>query len=398
LGRGHTHVKLLQYLVERAARGEAPKEFDISVDVFGKTAGSEAHDAQTRVHIFKLRARLDAYYRAAGRADTYRLEIPKGTYHVVAVAQTALGPQSAPSPPERAAAARPSWIGYIAAALLASLLLNAYFWLSTPAPQPDRQILKSAAWAGLGAASRPLLIVVGDHFFFGENGTHLRVRDIAINSVEELRASGALASKPDLVFETLTYLPKSSVFALQTVLPLANAASDNVSLKLVSELRPEDLRDHDVIYIGFVRAMGILREYYFARSNFAADQPLFVSLTNSATGAVYERSGPGPQHNTDYGLVAAFTGPAGNRMLVIAGIGDVGVSAAARALATRSGFEMLAQPLQTLATTPTEVEVLIEAVGHSRTDLGLNVVGAYPFGPHNVAPGDADDVLSSAAR
>jgi hypothetical protein len=302
-------------------------------------------------------------------------------------------------PAERVPVASRPWLGYMAAAILAALVVNAFLLLSTPRPEPARQILDSSAWAGLGVEARPLLIVLGDHFFFGEQGAHLRVRDVAINSVEELRASGALATKPDLVFETLTYLPKSSVFALQTILPLANAASDNVGIKLVSELRPEDIRDHDVIYIGFVRAMGILRDYYFARSNFAPDQPLFMTLQHSATGNVYERSGPGPQHNTDYGLVAAFVGPAGNRILVIAGIGDVGVSAAVRAIGTRSGLKLLDPALRSLPrTTSTEIEVLIEAVGHSRTDLGIHVVGAYPFGPHDAAPREASGVSSSIAR
>ena len=85
LGRGHTYTKLLSYLADRAARGEVPKEFDISVDVFGKSTSSvDAADAQTRVHVYKLRARLDAFYAGAGKAEPFRLEIPKGTYQLVA--------------------------------------------------------------------------------------------------------------------------------------------------------------------------------------------------------------------------------------------------------------------------------------------------------------------------
>ena len=79
--------KLLTYLVDRTIRGEVPKEFDISVDVFGKAKGDiDAPDAQTRVHIYKLRARLDSYYGGAGKHDPLRLDIPKGTYHLSAVA------------------------------------------------------------------------------------------------------------------------------------------------------------------------------------------------------------------------------------------------------------------------------------------------------------------------
>ena len=68
LGRGHTYPQLLAYLVDRALRGEIPKEFDISVDVFGKAgASTEAPDTQTRVHIYKLRSRLELFMLAPAR-------------------------------------------------------------------------------------------------------------------------------------------------------------------------------------------------------------------------------------------------------------------------------------------------------------------------------------------
>ena len=87
LGRGHVYPKLLTYLADCTIRGDVPKEFDITVDVFGKAKGDvDAPDAQTRVHIYKLRARLDTYYAGAGKNDAVRLEIPKGTYHLCAVA------------------------------------------------------------------------------------------------------------------------------------------------------------------------------------------------------------------------------------------------------------------------------------------------------------------------
>ena len=101
LGRGHIYPKLLSYLADRTMRGEVPKEFDISVDVFGKAKGDiDAPDAQTRVHIYKLRARLDAYYAGAGKHESLRLEIPKGAYHLCAVANetTAAPPSPAVSP------------------------------------------------------------------------------------------------------------------------------------------------------------------------------------------------------------------------------------------------------------------------------------------------------------
>ena len=255
-------------------------------------------------------------------------------------------------------------------------------------------------WQGLGEGGRPVLIAVGDHFFFGENSTRVRIRDVAINSEAELRASTSYGAKPGLIFETLSYLPRSTVFALQTLLPDAGAAPPEVTLKLVSEVTPEDLHSHDVIYIGFVRAMGILRDYYLTRSTFAAEAPLFMSLTNSHTGEVFTRSGPGPQHNMDYGLFARLKGPAGNQIVVLAGIGDVGVSAVVRAMHSNSGREASETLLDTAGIGGAQdFELLIEAEGHSRTDLDFAILGAYPLRASGVsaAPPVAEPPAATAA-
>jgi hypothetical protein len=369
---------LLTYLAERAIRGEVPKEFDISVDVFGKaSATDESPDAQTRVHIYKLRARLDSYYAGAGRTDSLRLEIPKGTYHLVAVGNNAgvAGAQAVAAPVafHRRAATR-----YAASALLIGSLLVNVVTFSGYLRRDEEPVLEDSVWAGLGAGARPILIVVGDHFFFSADGSRVRTRDVAINSQEDLRASEEYGPSTGLVFETLSYLPKSTAFALQTILPRATSSGRDVHMKLVSELTPEDLRDNDVIYVGFVRAMALLRDFYFTRSNFNAEPPLFMGLADLATGEVFTRSGPGPQHNRDYGALARFVGPAGNQILIFAGIGDVGVSAVVRSSSSRESLEHIEALLREQRLDASKgFEILIEADGHSRTDLGFRVLGAY---------------------
>lgn len=373
LGRGHVYPKLLSYLADRAIRGETPKEFDISVDVFGKAKTNDAAgDAQTRVHMHKLRARLDAYYAGAGRHDPHRLDIPKGTYHLFAVASE--------RPSAVADARRSPMLRYAILGLLltlgASLAANVAL-LATRTPHPERVVLGSDVWSGFAASDRPLLIAVGDHFFFGTRNPPVRMRDVRINSKEELQAAAEYAANPSLVFDALSYLPKSAVFALQTLLPNAAASGKTVGLKLVSELTAEDLRDHDIVYVGFVRAMAILRDYYFSKSNFIAEPPLFMSLKRK-DGDVFARSGPVPQHNRDYGIVARFRGPSGNQILVLAGIGDVGVLSAVHSAGTAGGIEQVEAVLRSASVDPAAgFEVLVEADGHGRTDLGFRVIDAH---------------------
>jgi hypothetical protein len=242
---------------------------------------------------------------------------------------------------------------------------------------------------------------VGDHFFFGDSISHRRTRDVRINSRDELRASEEYASHPDLVFETLSYMPKSTVFALQTLLPHLNASGKTVSIKLLSELTAEDVRDHDLVYVGFVRAMATWREYFFGKSNFTVEPPLFMSFARK-DGEVFMRSGPVPQHNRDYGIVARFTGATGNEIVVLTGIGDVGVLAAVRVAGTELGIKQVEAELgASEVDVGAGFEVLIEADGHSRMDLGTRVVGAYALGASSAAPPVtrvADKALDPPAR
>ena len=378
LGRGHVYPKLLTYLADCTIRGEVPKEFDITVDVFGKAKGDvDAPDAQTRVHIYKLRARLDAYYAGAGKNEAVRLEIPKGTYHLCAVANETAAVSVAAAAPRRPVARYA--IAGMAIALVLSVGANLAL-LASRAPPAERLVENNHVWSGLNATTRPILIVVGDHFFFGESGSHVRTRDIKINSEDELHAAAEYASNPSLVYETLSYLPKSTVFALHTLLPHATALGKSVSVKLISELTAEDLRDYDLIYVGFVRAMATWREYFLARSNFTVEPPLFMSFARK-DGEVFMRSGPVPQLNRDYGIVARFAGPTGNQILVLTGIGDVGVLAAVRSAGTAAGIDEVETLMRSAEIDAADgFEVLVEADGHSRTDLGVRVVGAYALG------------------
>jgi hypothetical protein len=92
--------RFLRYIVENALGGEPGrlKESVIGLDVFRR--GSE-YDPKSnpivRVEARRLRARLDAYYEAAGAADAVKIVLPKGGYAPIFEAIT---PAVEPPPPE----------------------------------------------------------------------------------------------------------------------------------------------------------------------------------------------------------------------------------------------------------------------------------------------------------
>ena len=75
--------KLLSFLVERTARGQADeiKEYTLGTEVLGR---SESFDPRTdpivRAEASRLRQRLELYYATEGRAAPLMIRLPKGSY------------------------------------------------------------------------------------------------------------------------------------------------------------------------------------------------------------------------------------------------------------------------------------------------------------------------------
>jgi adenylate cyclase len=99
----------LRFVVEQtlAGQGDRLKGYTIAVEVFGRPADFDAQtDPLVRVEAGRLRRRLIEYYADEGRDDPVRLELPRGSYSVVASYKTAKPADSA-VPADASAAAAP---------------------------------------------------------------------------------------------------------------------------------------------------------------------------------------------------------------------------------------------------------------------------------------------------
>ncbi|HET8636732.1 MAG TPA: hypothetical protein VFL96_07775, partial [Acidobacteriaceae bacterium] len=74
----------LRYVVEKSILGPVPKEYEIAVDVFERSADYDpAVDATVRVEASRLRGRLREYYATQGKHDPILIDLPKGGYSAV---------------------------------------------------------------------------------------------------------------------------------------------------------------------------------------------------------------------------------------------------------------------------------------------------------------------------
>lgn len=393
LGAAGTLLQLFEFLLT-ASREGSPKEIDIATTVFGKPdTANLSQDATVRVYIHRLRRKLDDYYGAAGGSN--RLDIPRGSYRLCVVPQaTDAAPVLATSDMPLLVDAKPSAIwrrGRFAAALAALVAANLLVWqLAWPRSSTPRidAARASAPWAKMLANGRPVAIVVGDYYIFGEidrkHGIDRLIRDYGINSRDDLDQK--LMLHPQLrqsyVDLNLTYLPSGTAQVLRDLLPIiahSDAERARTRVILASNLTPATLKIANIVYVGYFSGMGaLLRSPVFAGSRFAVGST-WDELIDEKTGRHYHSDQGGPDQTgtvtQDFSYVSSFAGNDGNRFIVVAGTRDAALMQAAE-MATNANALSLQR---TRSGNADAYEALYEVEGLDRVNMANKLVVAGPL-------------------
>lgn len=386
LGRSVTVLRLFDYLAARATDEASPKETEVAEAVFGRTVGFDiSQDSTVRVYVHRLRKKLDDYYAGPGRGEPVRLSIPKGEYRLAAVPRDEEPETSGPAA-RVAQAAKPWLLGAVAALLAANLVLGG-LWFFNGSDNGYSAVRRSPAWSQLLSGERPITLVVGDYYIFGEADEHAEVtrliREYNINSSNDL--SNYLMNNPTLVGKytdlDLYYLPVSIASAMRNLMPVlapTPQARERIRVVSASQLTPDMLRRNNIVYVGYISGLGLLREPVFAGSRFRVGET-YDELIDQKTSKSYvsQEGGPDPGSETrrDYGYFSVFTGPDGNTLVIIAGTRDVAVMQTAEAVTTAASMKaMAAKAGKTKA-----FEALYEVEGLNRTNLGGRLTLVSPL-------------------
>ncbi len=409
LGASGRLVELFDFLVVSSSNGRSPKEAEIALAVFGK-ADTEAlrDDPVARVYIHRLRKRLDDFYLRNGTPSGARLDIPKGDYRIVCISPDAApatdtdaettAETTAPAPASR----RWTW-GLAAAALVVLVAGNIAAWAMLGGGKGnDAAIENTALWRPLAEGKRPLTIVVGDYYMFGEYEDRVTlkrlIRDFAINSKEDLVQSQSRAPDGFDRFSdvALQYLPASTAYALADIAPLLNEDRD-IRVVLASSLEPGRMKTDDIIYVGLLSGLGPLREPVFSRSLFQFGAS-YDQLIDNKTGKSYVSeaflAAPSDQMYRDYGFFASFQGPAGNRIAILSGTRDTAVMGVAEALTQPGRLRRVEQSIGGKQ----DFEALFEVKGQKHVNLEAQVLASYPLDSAAIWSGAPANIASFPAE
>lgn len=325
LGKSRRMIRLFEFLLERSLTATATKEIEIARVVFGRTSDADlAVDATVRVHVHRLRKKLEA---APADERGERLVLPRGEYRLVVVV-----PDEAGGRLDHSQRSVLDWRCLAGAALL--LVLNAAGWLWWTAASAHDPGTHSILWRGLADSPAPVLIVSGDFYVFGERGADgavmRMIADPGIVSSEALdRFKQSEPQGQRYVDMNAYHLPNSLAPALAAVAPIvALTRPGNASLiksVTTSRFTNEMLSNHDIVYVGLLDTLGDLQEPFFDISGFSLSAS-GDTLVDKASGERFQADWDEPSMQgimrRDYAYLARFPGPAGNHVVVVAGVMD----------------------------------------------------------------------------
>lgn len=335
-GRSAIQLALFDLLVQRSSDRRSPKEIEIAIALFGNVDTLDAgSNSGVRVYIHRLRKRIDEYYQ--GKAGP-RLVISKGEYRIVLERddQPAL-PDTWRSRLYRLSSINPALS--FALLLFACATLALAGWSMRSSPQRSTGLAAAGqALLGVGANLSDPLIAVGDSMLLAETEDQRIVQRMILNPAIRNRDDFGryLKAHPETFYRLydfdLNFAPIGAIQAAWQVQDelMAESAGPSVPIKPVSSLDAEQLKSHDIIFVGRLSQLGLLDLPVFAQSHLrlAAYNRLVVDASGTVfEGHVYTEEGTRP--GADFGYLAVRRGPTGRRIIVMAGLGDQGAAAMA---------------------------------------------------------------------
>lgn len=393
LGRSAPLIRLFDFLLAQTLAGRTPKEIEIAQDVFHKHGGFDVMlDASVRVYIHRLRRKIEDFYANDGGSGD-RLFIPKGEYRLglIDAAPKPAEPDTVapgvPPPPRRSLSMRMR-IG-LAVALLLAVNIAGWIALTRNHADPLDAVTQSAFWQPLARNGQPTVLATGDYYIFGEAPDAMNVarliREFSINSKDDL--AQYLMANPGKVGRYvdmgLHYLPTSTPQALRDILPIVDKASGGKRgqelLISMSQMTPDMLKRANIVYIGYLSGLGMLRDSVFDLSGFQVGSS-YDELIDRRTGRHYVSdqgdvmADKAPRR--DFAYLASLPGPSGARVLIVGGTRDAAVLQAAE---IASDPQQLARIAASAGAAPA-FEALYEVRTLDELNLGSKLIVARGLG------------------
>lgn len=388
--KSQKYQSLLKYLVECSLDNTIPHEKDIAINVLGKDDSFDPYeDTLVRVHIYKLRKKLQTYYETTGQNDHIILSIPKGHYHV-AFTNASREEEKRSSPPQKI-----KWLIPIALTLILIILAQTIYIVQhrEKLPASSGMFDKNFLWSGLTDESFPLMLALGNLFAFTEHQQELNsfrlVRDERIQSASDLEnfVNENNLDPQNYTIPTWEIVPKSGLVNVLTLQPLLSSINQNIEFRTTDEIEWKDLNEYNIIYIGHFHNLKLLSNVHHSihfQETTEKNELHYrrkIRVQESGFDTTYQFIDPiteTGQYTKDYVLLSRIPGPSGNELLFIISFLHIGRTEVIRTLVDKKAIKDLEKQIKSeLGQLPQYFEMLIEVEGFERTALKTSLLHVY---------------------
>ena len=372
---------LLEYLIECSLNATSPKETTIAAEVFGRD--KEFHpgeDPLVRVHIHNLRKKLENYYDNEGKQDKYKLEIPKGHYSLEIIKTEKKIPEKHM---ERfnvfLDGKRISLLVIFALVITIVVLLIVNTKLSRQLNHFQIIPSNNPIWSNFLENEKETVIVCGDHFFynievpFAKRSIH--IRDTWVNSVKDMSEIYFL---PDSARPSdQSYFPRSVVWTLPNLTRILTVAPRAPIIRASSELTSTLIEEQNLIYVGNVRSLGLLKHYLKQAGLTFDNRKRVLYYKERDETAIFETEADESLFHKDYAIVLKLNGPRQNTIMIIASFFTSGVKETTRYLTHPNLLKIVENELvQSKGFVPDSFLLIIEVSGIQQAGVKADIVMA----------------------
>lgn len=373
--------KFLAFITSESAEGrhEELSEYVIATRVFGRPADFDpASDTIVRTQAYRLRTKLKEYYENEGKAERVLVEVPKGRYVPLFYFRDkpqAAAPGHEGTEDQRANDAVSPWPlpqSRVALAVIAVLTAGVVFvagaffgarWISPRPPSTATQNVPAPLkkfWGEFAGDGEIILAYTNAVFLITETSDLLRFRNSGPiadrGAVAGKELSRAAALNPELAAHAGTlyyeegFTGTGEVLAAYQLANLLSALGAKVQVKRSRLITVDDLRNHDVIFLGSPFENQVLADMHLPQ-RFSFEQPAeppylwrgrIADHKNPGVSYGLERDPQSQVIRADYALFDVLPGPApGRRIIVLAGISTSGTQGAAEFATSADGLRQI---------------------------------------------------------
>lgn len=320
--KSKTYQNLLRYLLEKNLTEEAPKETSIAIDVFNKGLDfNPSEDTTVRVHVHKLRKKLDEYYHNEGKDDQIRITIPKGHYEIHF--------KQVDHDTQQDKGTRIKFYALFIA--LVFFICSTLFLLITDFRFNSRELIKQddPLWANFFNNKYPISIVIGDFLVFHETdkltGRRRRIQDYSINTEDELEAFKNKYPEKEIDEWVLGELPHNSLYNAIDLQPVFLSFGKKFEFAFTLKLDLNYIANRNIIYIGEFKNLRILENLTASFPFEIETLPWWMGEITIDEDSTYTlktfQQWDKNQFTKDLGMIAKLRGPKGENYIICAGFG-----------------------------------------------------------------------------